>query len=681
MNIKKYFSFSEKLVFVRWQNRGYAIFSTLHREVKIGVLAATYFISLGYMNTFARTETDSISNKIRLAEVEVTARRAPALYTEVGRLITVIPRADIEKIPVRSLQGLLKYVMNVDVRERGPLGVQADLSVRGGSFDQVMILLNGINITDPQTGHHNLNLPVDLSSIDRIEIIEGPAARVYGPNAFSGAINIITATSRQNKVSAEIMAGGHGLYRLGGTLNHNWGNTTSYLSVNQSASDGYIDNTDFDLLNLFYQFRYQKNGESLNFQTGYTEKAFGANSFYTALYPNQFEETRTLFSSLGFQTGQTIQLKPSIYWRRHHDRFELFRNGENAPDWYGGHNYHMTDVFGASVNAVIPWVLGKTSLGGEVRSENIWSNNIGYELHEPLEVPGEPDALFTKSYKRANASVFIEHNIKVGNFSASGGVMANFNSGLDDRMKWFPGVDLSYWVTSHLKWMASYNQSLRMPSFTDLFYQGPTNVGNPDLEPEEASSIETGFRYVSTALTGHLNGFYRKGTNLIDWGRKIGDDVYTTTNVNKINAWGIEVGATLIPASIGMPVIEKIEVSYARLDQDKKPIEGYESVYVLNHLAHKLNIGVDHKIVGDLSAHWNFLFQDRVGAFTRSVDAEMVEYKPYWLADVRVTWQKKGWRIFAEASNLFDRDYYDLGELKRPGRWISAGLNFVLNYQ
>jgi len=545
----------------------------------------------------------------------------------------------------------------------------------------VMILLNGINITDPQTGHHNLNLPVDLNSIDRIEIIEGPASRVHGPNAFSGAINIITATSQNNKMSARMMAGENGLYQLGMSLNHNIGNTTSYLSVNKSASDGYIENTDFDVLNLFYQFRYRKNRESLNLQAGYTEKAFGANSFYSSLYPNQFEKTRTFFSSIGFQTGQTLQLKPSIYWRRHHDRFELFRNGENAADWYSEHNYHMTDVFGANVNTIIPWVMGKTSVGGEVRSENIWSNNIGYDLDKPLEVPGESDAWFTKSYHRSNASIFLEHNIKFGNLSVSGGVMANFNSGLDYQMKWFPGVDFSYWFSSRLKWMASYNQSLRMPSFTDLFYEGPTNKGNPDLEPEEASTIESGFRYVSNTLRVHLNGFYRKGTNLIDWGRKTGEEVYTTTNVNEINAFGIEIGTTFFPIKMGIPVVEKVDVNYAWLDQDKKSEEGYESVYVLNHLSHKLNIGVDHNIVQAFSAHWNFLYQDRVGSFTRSLDDSTVDYKPYWLVDVRISWQKKGWRIFAEASNLLDRDYYDLGELKRPGRWISGGVNFVLNYE
>ncbi|PWE00122.1 TonB-dependent receptor [Marinilabilia rubra] len=680
MNIKKYFLISKTLVFKRWQHQNYSVFNTLHRHVKIGMLGLAYFTCLGYMNTFAQTDTASIANKIRLAEVQVTAHRAPSLYSEVGRLITVVPRSEIEALPVQSVQGLLKYMMNVDVRERGPLGVQADLSLRGGSFDQVMVLLNGVNITDPQTGHHNLNLPVDLNSIDRIEIIEGPASRVHGPNAFSGAINIITGTLKNNKVSVNTMAGENGLYNVGATLNHNIGKTTSYLSASKGGSDGYIDNTDFDVLNLFYQLRYIKEHESLNFQTGYTNKAFGANSFYTATYPNQFEQTRTFFSSLGFETGKTIQLKPNVYWRRHHDRFELFRNSENAAGWYGGHNYHMTDVFGGNINATIPWKLGKTSVGGEVRSENIWSNNIGIDMDEPLDVPGESGKQFTKSYHRSNTSLFLEHNLKIGNLSVSGGVMANFNSGLDYHLNWFPGVDVSYWISPRLKWMASYNQSLRMPTFTDLFYDGPTNVGNPDLEPEEASTIESGVKYVSKVVSGHINGFYRKGENLIDWGRQTGEEEYTTSNVNEINAYGIEVSTTVFPKKLGVPLIEKLDLNYAWLDQDKNPEEGYESVYVLNHLKHKFNLGVQHDIVKNISARWNFLFQDRVGSFTRSSDDALIEYKPVWLTDLRITWHSHSWRVFAEATNLFDKKYYDMGELERPGRWIKAGVQFSVGY-
>lgn len=503
---------------------------------------------------------------------------------------------------------------------------------------------------------------------------------MHGPNAFSGAINIITATSKQNKISAGVLGGEYGLYDAGVSLNHNIGNSTSFLSASKGGSSGYVNNTDFDLMNLFYQFRYQQDHESINFQTGYTTKSFGANSFYSATFPNQYEETRTFFSSLGFETGNVIKVKPSLYWRRHHDRFELFRDGDDASDWYTNHNYHLTDVYGGNINATFPWMLGKTSVGGELRSENIWSNNIGNELEQPLDVPGEDGVYFNKSYSRTNTSLFLEHNVKIGNFSVSGGVMANFNSGLDYRLNWFPGVDVSYWLSPRVKWLASYNQSLRMPTFTDLSYNSPIHVGNSDLEPEEAATIETGVKYVSPAIAGHLNGFFRRGKNLIDWGRPEGQEEYTTTNVNEIDAFGVEVMATLFPSELGLSFVNKIDVGYAWLDQDKNPEPGYESRYVLNHVKHKLNVSIQHLIIENVTARWNFLYQDRVGAYQNSTSNNLVDYTPFWVSDLRVTWNRKNWRLFAEAANLFDKEYYDMGELARPGRWIKAGIQLKLDY-
>jgi len=147
-----------------------------------------------------------------LDEIEVSAQRSPALYSQVARIVSVIERKEIEASPAQSVQDLLEYVAGIDVRQRGAEGVQADVSIRGGTFDQTLILLNGINITDPQTGHHNLNIPVSLSQIERIEILEGPAARVYGPNAFSGAINIVTLQNDSKSVRLQLSGGSFGYF-------------------------------------------------------------------------------------------------------------------------------------------------------------------------------------------------------------------------------------------------------------------------------------------------------------------------------------------------------------------------------------------------------------------------------------------------------------------------------------
>ncbi|TLX74674.1 TonB-dependent receptor [Labilibacter sediminis] len=670
--------------FKQWGGKGYNAFVSMNKVVRIAILGVIYLCCIGNTEVLAQNDTTKFKNEVNLSEIEVTAQRSPALYSEIGRVVNVISRKEIEKLPVQSVQDLLKYAMGVDVRQRGPLGVQADISIRGGSFDQVMILLNGINITDPQTGHLSLNLPVNIQSIERIEILEGPGSRVHGPNAFSGAINFITGTKNNNNVTANAMAGQYGLDDVGVNTTFISGDMKNYVAANVSSSDGYMENTDFFTYNIFYHGSLNLQGNKLDLQVGYTDKEFGANSFYTAAYPNQFEQNKTTFASLAFASKGKIKIKPSVYWRGHQDRFELFRDYEDAASWYGGHNYHLTDVFGTNINTVIPWSLGKTAVGGDLRSEHVWSNVLGYDMSKSIDVPGEPDGMFTKTYSRSNASFFLEHTYSYERLTVSAGVMANYNSGLGFGIEYFPGVDVSYWFTDKLKMIASYNQSLRMPTFTDLFYEGRTNDGNPNLKPEEAYTYETGLKYLDQGVNVTLIGFYRQGKNMIDWGRLESDEggKYTTSNINKINTLGVEASVVLnFKKIIGNELfVQRVGINYAWLNQDKESIPGYTSVYVFNYLKNKLNVSVDHKIYSHLGATWNFLYQDREGGFTDAVSSEYKEYEPFWLADLRLHWTKPKYTIYVEASNLLDKTYVDFGHIAQPGRWVRAGVKVNMDF-
>lgn len=668
------------LCFKKWSGDKWAVFNTLHREIKIGILAAVYFTTLGYHQTLANTESDSISSKITLNEIQVSGKRAPGIYQETGRQIAVISREQIEKLPAQSIQGLLRTALGVDIRERGPLGMQADISMRGGSFDQVMILLNGINVTDPQTGHYGLNLPVDLASVERIEILRGPAARVHGPNAFDGAINFVTKSGSENKVSAQLTAGDHGLYNLHAGLSHRKGAFGNYFSAQKGASDGYIANTDFDIFNLYYRGQVTREQSKFSLQLGYNDKSYGANSFYSASYPNQFDANRTLFAAASMESSGLIRIRSDVYWRRHHDRFELFRNYIGAASWYTGHNYHLSETAGASLNATTSWSLGTTSLGAELRSESIWSNVLGLPMDKPLDVPGENEGQFTRSFNRTNFSVFAEHNIYFGRFDLSGGVLINRHSNSGYGVDWYPGIDLSYRLTTLLKWTASYNRSLRMPTFTDLFYSGPTNVGNPNLKPERAETYETAFRLRNETYSASVGGFYRIGRDLIDWGRIPGETVYTTSNINRVEALGTEAAADLLLSELipGQTLLRSLSVNYSYVWQDKVSDEGYESYYVLDHLRQKLNISLIHGLgLPNVEVNWNMQYRDRAGYYTKS-DGTRVDHTPFWLTDLRVSWNKGNYGLYAEASNLFDATYSDLSELRQPGLWLKLGARIEL---
>jgi len=669
--------------FRKWGRKGYSVFQSMHKVVRIGSLSVSYLLFAIPSNAernmmIVGHDTISPMMDIVAKEVVISAQRAPVAFSQVARIVKVIGKEEIQSAPVQSLQDLLEYSLNVDVRQRGNYGVQADVSIRGGSFDQVLILLNGININDPQTGHHSLNLPVSFDAIERIEILEGPASRIYGPNAFSGAINIITGTSDNSNLKARISAGENGYYDAGlsGTIVS--GKLTNFVSVDHRSSDGYIKNTDFNITDAFYQGKLTTKVGSLDLQLGHTDRAFGANSFYTPAYPDQFEQVKTTFASIKMETGDKVHFTPSIYWRRNQDRFELFRYPELTPSWYTGHNYHLTDVSGSNLNAWFASKFGKTAFGADFRSENIWSNVLGKPLDIPIPVPGEAGKLFTKADTRTNFSLFAEHSYYSGKFTASFGVMANWNSHLGKEWNFYPGTDISWSFSKAIKWYASINSSLRMPTFTDLYYSSPTSIGNSSLQPEKAVAYESGFKYQFNGIEGHLAYFHRNGRNMIDWIKKPGDNIWYAENITKLNTDGIEFSAKIDPQRLfdHKMFIKSINLSWSWLTQDKQ--SGINaSQYVLDFMNHKIDLGISHDVVKNIGINWQISYQDRNGSYTNwdgSKYGNLVEYKPFVLVDSRLHWTKHGTNIYLEASNLFNNIYCDFGNIRQPGRTFRIGL-------
>ena len=682
---------TEIFTFKRWGGKAYSLFSALKKPVRIGVLLAVYTTVTEPEIVFAQSDSSKVKMEYDLDEVEVSVQRAPVAFSQVARIVSVISREEIEAAPVQSIQELLEYVLSVDVRSRGANGVQADISVRGGSFDQTLILLNGINISDPQTGHHSLDLPVSLKNIQRIEILEGPEARVFGPNAFSGVINIITSSEGSSNLKLDASLGQYKMTDLNASGNLSTGAWNQYVAFNHSSSDGYIDNTDYKIWNGFYEAKLNTKPGTLDFQFGHTNKAFGANSFYTATYPNQYEETKTTFASLKFESGTKIHLTPSVYWRRHQDRFELYREDayelrsdgyrvmgkDTIPGWYKGHNYHLTDVFGSSLNAWFSSRFGKTAFGAEIRSENIWSNVLGKAITTPIDVPGESGKQFNKSYSRGTISYFAEHSIVLKKISVSAGLMTNWISDLGFGWNIYPGIDASFSISDHYKLYGSASSSLRMPTFTDLFYSGPYNIGNPDLKPEKSVNYEGGIKLNYKGFSGHTEVFYRKGKNLIDWVRANETDKWQAQNLTEINTKGVEVSGTFFPEKIldKNIFITKLGVNYSYIELEKGKNKVY-SYYVLDNLKHKLDLELNHKIWKNLQGSWRASYQDRNGMRTKTE-----AYKPFWQVNTRFMWKTPSTEIYVMATNLFDVKYYDLGTVEQPGRWISLGISHQLNFR
>ncbi|MCK3684338.1 TonB-dependent receptor [Maribellus sp. YY47] len=664
------------LFFRKWGRKSYSLFLALKKVVAISVLAVIYFLSTPVITLATTQDTSEVKMEYDLDEIEVSAQRTPALYSQVARIVSVIERKEIEAVPAQSVQDLLEYIAGVDVRQRGTEGVQADVSIRGGTFDQILILLNGINITDPQTGHHNLNLPVSLAQIERIEVLEGPAARVYGPNAFSGAINIITRKGNGNSATVNASGGNFGYFDGNASANVQTGRVSNVLAFNKKRSDGYTNNTDFDELNGFYGGYLNTTDGDLNVQLGISEKGFGANSFYTPKYPNQYEATKTLFTSAKWNSTGDLHLSPAVYYRRHQDRFELFRN--NPASWYGGHNYHLTNTYGANLNSWFAWDAGKTAVGFEYRSEHILSNVLGKEMDHPKDVPGE-DAQFTKSDSRNTLSGFLEHSLYISKWTFTAGIMGNYISGSDLGINFFPGVDLSYDILDGVKLYSSFNTSLRMPTFTDLYYQGPTNVGNPDLKPEKSATIEGGIKFSKPVVKGHVVVFYRKGKNIIDWVKESEDEIWMTQNLTRLTSFGAEAQVQLLLRKRLGEFVPNVDVSCLFNNVDKQE-DDFISRYVLDNLKHKLVLSVNQRLIKNVSIDLKMVYQDREGSYTRFEDAAPageVSYDPFWLVDTKLSYKRRNLTLFSSVNNLFDTTYNDIENVVQPGRWVKAGLIYT----
>ncbi len=620
----------------------------------------------------------SQTDTVHLKETEVMSSRVPALYHESARIIQVITKDEIAKAPVQSLTELLEYALNVDVRQRGNSGVQADVSIRGGSFEQTLILLNGVKMNDPQTGHHNMNLPVDLQDIDRIEILEGPAARVYGTNAFTGAINIITGSKKENRLKLSTFFGEHKLYSINASLSLGIKNMQHYFSVGKKASEGYISNTDFDISNLFYQNTIQLKKSSIGMQVAYNEKKFGANSFYSAKYPNQFEHTEVFFANASFKTNGYLKFTSNIYYRRHQDRFELFRN--YPPAWYMRHNYHLTQTYGAEANLNFNTCIGKTAFGAEVRSENIMSNVLGEPMKDLFPVPGEKGQYFTRSHERQNIGIFAEQSYRYSKLSVSGGLYSNWNTDFDNKVN--AGVDVSYDIIRKWKWFASVNQSMRMPTYTDLYYVGPTNKGNINLKPEEAIAYETGIKFNSNAIIAHIAVFRRDANNLIDWVKHPDSVKWESRNLTNIITNGFEFSAKINMEKVIYQgfFIKNINLSYSYLDLAKSS-DNYISYYALDYLKHKITASVEHRIYKRIKADWVISYQERMGTYTDITTNKETAYPEFVNIDARISYQRNNWNCFFEAANLFDKKYQDIGNIQMPGRWFRAGVNISLSLE
>ena len=625
-------------------------------------------ITIGCIRAQAPTDKAAIDSlkTINNKEVTVYGKGLPMKLTNRTSTIQIIDKNQSNSMPIRSVNEVLSYVPGLDLRQRGVQGIQGDLSIRGGSFDQNLILVNGFKLVDPQTGHHALNLPVLLTNIESIEVYKGSGTRIFGQNAMTGAVNFVTKARNKHGVDMQVSTGDFGGIGTQVTVGAPIGKLSQSFSFGFDKSNGYWYNSDYTNKQYFYDgaLPIGKN-QVLRALLGYTDRSFGANGYYTPSFPDQWESTQMAIGGISHELKMnklTLLIKASL--RTHRDEFRLKRF---EPTFYT--NKHRSEVITLEETLKLESKLGESGFGAEYRFEDLSSSNLGER-------------------QRTYVSLFLDHSLKfLDNTLILIGNVHYFNLAMNEKIyeKVLPGFEVSYSPIAALKLFGNIGQSYRAPTYTDLFYQDPNNSGNPDLQPEYATNAELGATWnlffqksensknKSESITVDAALFRRNTSNMIDWVKNISSSPspWKPVNLSNVIFTGIESNISYRSNKKTFISIREFTLGYNFINVNHEfvdPLMQTQSRYAFsglrNQLISRLTINLSHWV--SLSAAYRGI--DRVGGNIYSLMDAKIMVNP-----------SRNLSLFFEGNNILDTDYVEAGYVQMPGRWFKFGIQIAFN--
>lgn len=622
-------------------------------------------ISILTLGTLSSTAQDSLTT---LENVVVLSDKIQIPFKKQNRNIQILTAEQITQIPAKSVNELLSFVAGVDVRQRGPNGTQADIGIDGGTFDQTLVLLNGFKMSDVQTGHNMMNIPVPLEAIERIEVLKGAAARVYGVNALMGVINIVTKKDSYNNVVARLYSGSsfqkddtagntyynYGVQVVGQMATENW---KHLLAGSIDNGNGYRYNTAYSNKRILYSTRGKLNEKaSLEFMGGIANSDFGANAFYSAPGDKESNEevnTTNLAFRLPVQVTKNWMIRPAASYRNGYDHYVFIKQ---RPQVY--QNKHRTHTIDASLDNIINTKLGNIALGLNVRNEKIVSSNLG-------------------DHSRINYGAFLEYHYQFAEkLDVNGGVYLNHNSVYGTNV--YPGIDIGYKISDAIRIYGNAGIGQRLPTFTDLYYTGPNNKGNAELKPELMNSYEAGIKYFENKIHINASIFHKDGREFIDWVRPD-----TTATWMAYNFAGIKTTGVHLDASYSIDWSKnnlKLYTGYTFLDpkisnnsdEDK---QAWQSQYAVNALQHQWIARASL----NLNNAWQISLANKlVNRLGTGTPVEGYNKKSYQLTDLRIDYKIKSLSFDISINNIFNVKHIESGVVPLPGRWMTLGLNYKL---
>ncbi|MDG1056502.1 MAG: TonB-dependent receptor [Flavobacteriaceae bacterium] len=576
-----------------------------------------------------------------LDSVTIESTRIDLPFKENSRTISIITAEVIEGSPATNLAELLQQEAGIDIRRQGIYGMQADLYIRGGSFDQTLLLIDGIKVEDPQTGHHTLNIALPLEVIKRIEIIKGPAARIFGQNAFTGAINIVTKTNGDLKNNVGFQLGSYNQQHATATLGKSLDNASVMGHASINSSEGYRYNTDFQNQNYFLKSSFNTKTTPIDVIATFSERKFGGNQFYAINAKEQYEETQS--SLVGISTiikRGDLKISPQLYWKRNQDMYLYIRNN---PSVY--RNLHISNKVGIQINSSYSSSFGVTGFGIDVAKVKMNSNRLG-------------------NRERWMGNFFLEHRFSLldNKLDVTPGVAVNYFSEFDFNA--FPGIDLGYHINDSFRVYANAGYTYRVPTYNDLYYVGRQDIGNENLVPERAISEEIGLKYFGNKLNASVAFFNRDSDNLIDYTKENEDDKWQSNNLKRLNSNGIEAQLSS-PFKLGQ-YTQSLSLGYTYLNEDLGTVKSNFSKYVINSLNQHLAANIKTQFSKNFSQSVVYKFADRANG------------ENYSVVDVQLKLMINTLELTLTGNNIFNASYIETGIVPMPKGNVLVGLRAFL---
>jgi outer membrane cobalamin receptor len=563
-------------------------------------------------------------------KVVVTSNAYPVPFENLSRTVTVLTREDIQNLPVHSVADVIALAASADLRSRAPFGVQADISLRGSSFSQSLVLVDGVRVNDSQTAHHNADFPVQLQDIERIEVLLGPGSSIYGADALGGIVNIITRRD-PGRVRGSISGGQHGFLEGSAAAGFGKGRLNESISFTGNRSSGFEYDRDFRTVAVTSRTGV---GSGTSFLVSHVNKGFGANGFYGPA-PSREWTNQTFVSverrqNLGQNNSSLIQ----GYYRTHGDRF-LY--DINSPGMF--QSSHRTHSTGALVKAKLHLsdAVALTA-GGELGGDWITSNTLG-------------------NHEFARTSLFGELQWTFGKTAALySGLRFDYYSNFGTAAS--PSISGSWWIVPRIRLRASAGRAFRIPTFTELYYHDPNNQGTDTLKPESSWSVEIGADFVpAKSWMGSVSVFSRRERDVIDWIRASSLEKWRAANIRKLRAKGVELG-------LERPLGQRagFAAHYSRISIDPGSV-GFISKYLLDYARDSWSASAFFPVPFVALEYRNTL------AYKRRSNG-----RSYWLLDGRLEHRFRKFTAGVDFTNLLDSAYQEVIGVDMPGRWFTFSI-------